>query len=110
MEPIGSRNSVGAFRKCGCKYKAMLSKTFTATMIEEDKKGGWTYLIWPESSVFFGTRKPVKVKGTMDGHAFQATFLPWGDGAHMLPIKAALFKAIQKQAGEEVEVVLQERL
>jgi hypothetical protein len=33
-----------------------------------------------------------------------------GDGTHMLPIKAALFKLLKKQAGDEVEVVLQERL
>jgi hypothetical protein len=88
----------------------MLDKTFTAAIIEEDKKGGWTYVIWPESATFFGTRKPVKVKGTIDGIPFQATFLPWGDGTHMLPIKAATLKAIKKQAGEDVEVVLQERL
>jgi hypothetical protein len=88
----------------------MLNKTFTTVIIQEDKKGGWTYLIWPESVAFFETRKPVKVKGSMDGHQFQATFLPWGDGTHMLPIKAALLKALGKQAGDEVEVVLEERL
>ena len=87
-----------------------LDKTFKATIVEEEKKGGWTYLIWPESVAFFATRKPVKVKGTIDGHAFQATFLPWGDGTHMMPIKAATFKLLKKQAGDEVDVVLQERL
>jgi hypothetical protein len=54
----------------------MLDKTFAATIIKEDKKGGWTYVIWPESVAFFGTRKQVKAKGTIDGHSFQATFLP----------------------------------
>lgn len=88
----------------------MLTKTFKAKIIKEDKKGGWTYLVWPESVAFFETRKPVKVKGALDGHAFEATFLPWGDGTHMMPIKAALLKAIEKQADDEVEVVLQERL
>jgi len=88
----------------------MLNKTFTATIIKEDKKGGWTYVIWPESAVFFETRKPVKVKGTIDGHDFQATFLPWGDGTHMLPVKGAVMTAIKKQAGDDVEVVLLERL
>jgi len=88
----------------------MLNKAFTATIIQEDKKGGWTYLIWPESVTFFETRKPVKVKGTIDGYAFQATFLPWGDGTHMLPIKAAILTTIHKQAGDEVKVSLTERL
>jgi hypothetical protein len=88
----------------------MLTKTFTATIVTEDKKGGWTYLIWPESAEFFGTRKAVKVKGTIDGNDFQATFLPWGDGTHMLPIKGATLKAIKKLAGDEVEVILKERI
>jgi hypothetical protein len=52
---------------------------------------------------------PVKVSGTIDGHEFQATFLPWGDGSHMLPLRAAIMKAIKKQAGDEVTVRLQER-
>ena len=88
----------------------MITKTFTATIIQEDKKGGWTYLIWPESVAFFETRKPVKVAGKLNGYIFQATFLPWGDGTHMMPIKGALLTAINKQAGDEVEVVIQERL
>ncbi len=88
----------------------MLEKTFTETLIKEDKKGGWTYVIWPESVTFFGTRKPVKVKGEIEGFAFEATFLPWGDGTHLLPVKAATLKAIKKEAGDTVEVVLRERL
>jgi len=88
----------------------MLNKAFTATIIKENHKGGWTYLIWPESVTFFETRKPVKVKGTIDGHAFQTTFLPWRDGTHMLPVKGAILTAIKKQASDEVEVVLHERL
>lgn len=85
-------------------------KKFTATIITEDKKGGWTYLIWPESVEFFGTRKAVKVKGTIDGHDFQTSFLPWGDGTHMMPIKAPILKALKKQPGDEVEVILIEKI
>ena len=88
----------------------MLDTSFTATIVAETKKGGWTYIIWPESAAFFETRKPVKVKGLIDGCDFQATFLPWGDGTHMLPIKAALLAAINKQAGDTVSVTLNERL
>jgi len=88
----------------------MLDKKFTAAIVTEEKKGGWFYLIWPDSVAFFETRKPVKVKGTVDGHEFQATFLPWGDGTHMMPLKAALMKALKKVGGDEVEVHLQERL
>ncbi len=84
--------------------------TFSAAIIKDDHKGGWTYLRWAESVSVLGTRKPVKVTGTIDGFAFQATFLPWGDGTHILPIKAATLKAIRKQAGEVVDVCLDEKL
>ena len=82
---------------------------FKAQLIKEDVKGGWTYVIWPESVAYFGTGKAVKVEGTMDGHPFHATFLPWGDGKHMLPVKAALAKILQKQPGETVEVRVRKR-
>jgi len=87
-----------------------MNTTFTAVILKDEHKGGWTYLIWPESVSVFGTWKPVKVKGTIDGHEIQATFLPWGDGTHLLPVKAAILKAIKKQAGESVDVCITERV
>ena len=88
----------------------MLNKTFTAELIKTREKGGWTYVIWPESVAFFETRQPVKVKGTVDGYEFEGTFLPNGDGTHMLAFKAATLKAIKKGPGESVEVTLTERV
>jgi Domain of unknown function (DUF1905) len=87
----------------------MLDKTFTATIVKDTVNSGWTCVIWSESATVFGTRKPVKVSGTVDGHDFQATFLPFGDGTHMLPLKAALMKTLKKQVGDTVEVHLTER-
>ena len=87
-----------------------MHETFTATLINDREKGGWTYLIWPESASCFGTRRPVKVKGTIDGYDFQATFLPVGDGTHLLPIKASIRSAVKKQLGDEVVVCVTERL
>jgi len=87
----------------------MIDKMFTATIGKDEATSGWTCVIWPESASFFGTRKPVKVAGTIDGHVFQATFLPLGDGTHMLPLKAALMKTLKKQVGDSVEVHLTER-
>ncbi len=89
--------------------ETVVGKTFRATIRRDDKKGGWTYVIWPESAEFLGTRKAAKVSGTVDGYAFQATFLPMGDGTHMLPMKAAILKAIKKGAGNTVEVCVSER-
>jgi hypothetical protein len=87
----------------------MLNKSFSAKL-QKSHKGGWTCVVWPNSVKFFGTRGLVKVKGTIDGHPFKSSFMAMGNGRHMLPVKIEIRRAIGKEVGETVKILLKQRI
>lgn len=88
------------------------ARPLDASFTEPIRKDGAfaTYVELPGSDELLGTRRAVKVSGTLDGHPFAATLMPSGEGPHWLPLRKALCERIGKSNADElVEVHLEQR-
>ena len=85
-------------------------KEFDAELHKGDNPGAWTCVVMDDAAALFGTRGLVKIRGSIDGEPFDGALMAQGDGTHRLPVRAALRKAIDKQAGDVVHVRIDERI
>ncbi|WP_018618933.1 DUF1905 domain-containing protein [Spirosoma luteum] len=88
--------------------------TFTTTLLKFGDKGektGWTYIHIPPDiteAIRPGQKPSFRVKGKLDAFILsQVAVLPMGDGEFIIPVNAAMRRAIRKEAGASVQVALE---
>ena len=87
-----------------------LTREFEATLQKSPAKGGWTYVVMPDSAEFFGTRGWSRSAGRSTDTTSAARSWRWATARTSLPVKADVRKAIGKEKGDAVIVQLEERL
>ena len=84
--------------------------SFTAPIGVLVKGDLWSCVEIPGSVELFGTGKAVRVVAQVDDQPVTAGLMPTGSGGHMLSISAKLRKKLGKEVGDDVVVLLSERL
>lgn len=83
------------------RFKARLSRPASP------KGAAWSFLVLPKSACAkLPTRSMVTVDGTLDGHPFQATLEPDGEGSHWLKVSKALREVTGAEVGDSVALAI----
>jgi hypothetical protein len=92
--------------KTAAKHKKIPVQKCKAKM---QKMGAWTVVILPlDIKKIFSATGYIRIRGTIDGVPFDnSSLMPMGTGKHMLPIRTGIRKAIQKQAGDTIEIIFE---
>ena len=90
--------------------KGPMNFSFTAPIGVMVKGEMWSCVEVPDSVELFGTGKAVRVVAQVDDQPVTAGLMPTGSGGHMLSISAKLRTKLGKQVGDDVVVLLSERL
>ena len=92
----------------------MISFKFSARILKFGKKGektGWTYIEISAdiaNQLFPGNKKSFRVKGLLDHHPISGiALLPMGEGSFIMPLNAAIRKAISKREGAILRIQIQ---
>ena len=73
------------------------------------KNQGGVYAEFPfDSFSEFGTRKPVRVKVSFDGHQYSMSLLPRGNGQHWMHVKKEIRVVLEKDDGDMIEVKVEQ--
>lgn len=87
-------------------FKALIEK-----FKKQGEKTGWTYIVIPHpisEKINPGVHKSYRVKGRLDQFKFEGlSLLPMGEGQFILALNASIRKALQKKAGEYLNVEMQ---
>jgi hypothetical protein len=74
----------------------------------QEGRGGGAYVVVPfDVDAVFGTRRQLRVKGTIDGQPFKSSVAPMGGGHHVLGLHKATREAVRKSYGDSVELVIE---
>lgn len=81
---------------------------FKAELIKADKVDG-AYVKFPFNvKDEFGTNGRVKVCASFDGEKYRGILAKMGEDCHIIGVTKAIRKKIQKETGDEIEVIIKE--